>query len=214
MPTIFSTGAGKCPGQLHLSSPVSGECCNCLCSLASVRKQDRAMTTCLCLSQQGSRRMPHPSSPVCASRGRMQKMASASISDSRRVSAVPCPSSRCSKISKWISFTYTLGDFQTSAFVLDPEVSDCNKSFQRRISVHYSPLDPLAVSPRGYGGSSLWWRFQVFGCLTSGTPTGLMRSLCSGCHPTQGEVFFGTSMSLCLLYSLPHSPFVMKEQVI
>lgn len=37
-------------------------------------------------------------------------------------------SSGCFNISKWISFIYTLGAFQISAFVLDPGVSETSPS--------------------------------------------------------------------------------------
>lgn len=75
----------------------------------------------------------------------------------KRVSTVSCTSSRCFKISKWIVFTYTLGTFQTAAFVLGTEmIENTWKSFKKRISFSYSPLGPLDINPVNFLSQTFW----------------------------------------------------------
>lgn len=119
-----------------LPQPLSGEYCNCLCSLVSARQQDSAMTACPNKAAGGCHIQAHP--PVLARQVENAKMAFASASISRKnlncplLPTPPPAPSRYSKISKWVSFIYTLGAFQTSAFALDPGVrKTAANSFKR-----------------------------------------------------------------------------------
>lgn len=69
----------------------------------------------------------------------------------------PCPSDRCCRISQWNSFMCSLGAFQIAAFVLVSRVtkSAC-EPFKRSISVSYSPLGLLDVSPVGVQSQMFW----------------------------------------------------------
>lgn len=56
-------------------------------------------------------------------------------------------SNRCLKISKWISFTYSLGTFQTAASLLSLRISESvHKPFKTRISVPYISIALLDIS--------------------------------------------------------------------
>ena len=64
---------------------------------------------------------------------------------------------RCFKINKCITFTYGLDTFQTVAFVLDCQVGESAcKSFKSGISIPYSPLVFLDVSPVGFQSQMFW----------------------------------------------------------
>lgn len=84
-------------------------------------------------------------------RGRVQKWYLRSTPSPERVTRSTCTSNRCLTISKWIFFTYSLGTFQTTAFVLFPQVNESiYQPFQRSISVSYSLLGLLDMSPIGF----------------------------------------------------------------
>ena len=58
-----------------------------------------------------------------------------------------CPSDRHYKISKWIS-SYSLRSFHTVAFTLGPQLSEFTcEPFKSRISILYSPVVLLDISP-------------------------------------------------------------------
>lgn len=65
----------------------------------------------------------------------------------RALPTAPCPSSRFPQARKWISFIYSWGTFQISAFSPDPRVREtAHELFNKRICF-YSILHPLDISP-------------------------------------------------------------------
>lgn len=95
-------------------------------------------------------------------RWRMQKWNLPVPPSPERVSNTHCSSSRCFKIRKWLSFIYSLGTFQTSAFALGPLASEnSHEPFKRRISVSCSHLGPLGINPIGFLSQCLGLVFPV-----------------------------------------------------
>ena len=58
---------------------------------------------------------------------------------------------------KLIQARWRTGTFQTAAFTLVPRASEsAREPFKRNVSVPYSPLGPLDVSPVGFPSQTFW----------------------------------------------------------
>lgn len=109
----------------------------------------------------------HPSTLVVAKKRYNTKMASASASfPRRRLLTGFCPSVRCSRVNKWISFMYGLGTSQTATFALGPEPTEsvCGP-LQRGISSLCNPIvllkmAPLVFKARYFGGLMIFMQSQ------------------------------------------------------
>lgn len=77
----------------------------------------------------------------------------------------PYPTSRCFKISKLILFAYSLGAFQSPAFVLDPWVKmTMFEPFKSRISVFLQCFGSPEHKPYSFSKPDVWgivFPFQV-----------------------------------------------------
>lgn len=141
---------------------------------------------------------------------------------SQRALTGSCPSSRCFKISKLISFTFGLCALQTVGFLWGPRGSEsvC-ESFWSKMSFSSSPLVHLDVSPVGFqsqtfGGSSLQCRSQGLRCLMWGMNPSLIGQKLHICEIPSvwgwGYGMSGETMSLPLLpFSIRPLSFVGKE---
>lgn len=67
------------------------------------------------------------------------------------------PFGRRFKFNKWVSVTYGLGPFQTVDFIQGPGASvSVHQPFKNRVSISYSPMVVLEVSPIGFQCQVLW----------------------------------------------------------
>lgn len=120
------------------------------------------------------------------------------------------------KISKWIPVMCSIGGFQTADFALVPGASETAfKSLKMSISISYSPLGRLDVSPIGCLSQTFWgliFLVQVprFGCLMWGTNPSLLWE--RETLDLWGPFLLGVTVSgvgilerlcLCLSYSSP-----------
>lgn len=115
----------------------------------------------------------------------------------RRVSVGPYPTSRCFKISKLILFAYSLGAFQSPAFVLNPWVKMSMFApswyplypLRAEFLFFYSVLGLQNISPirsqsQMFGGLSFHFRSQGSRCLMCGVKLSILKEkLCNWTIP-------------------------------
>ena len=114
----------------------------------------------------------------------------------------PCPSSRCSKISKYISFTYNLGTFQTAAFAFGPSMSEPVYDPLSYESQFFIVFRPPAHKLHWYSKPDiLGAHLSSTGCLIWVMNTSLLREKkLHICEIPRWEWGFGKTVTLPLLY--------------
>lgn len=79
------------------------------------------------------------------------------------ISTVPCPSSWCPQISKWISLTHSLVAFQIAVFLLGFRASKAAcKPSKRGVSISCTTLGTSDVSPIGFLSQTFWGSSLLF----------------------------------------------------
>ena len=153
--------------------------------------------------------------------GRMQKWFWLVPPSPATVPTSSCTSGRCSKTSKWNSFTCGLGTSHTAAFVLDSRANESvHELFKSGIPIPYKPNILLDESPVAFQSQTFWRLISPEQVPRVGEPdvghkpfTFQEEVLCSWdpwhMWVALPRVGFGERWCLCFSYLSQCSPFIL-----